>query len=520
MTLANPLNARSWWTNAPELEFVLACGRAPYDAAAAQRAAGLLRSPLDWDEVLRLSRYHGLIPNLNRALQALSVSEVPRDVRATLEAEARASAARGRFLTGELFRVLDALRESNIPALPLKGPVLAELLYGDPGARELADLDILVPRADALRAVEVAVSLGYTPKWHASPQFFERTLRHACDYELVNSRTGHLLEIHWATQPSSGIEPIEIDRAFDATIQVSICGRSVPFFNPETLCLFLSGHGAKHLWLPLKNLVDFARLLDVYPNLDWDDVFRRAEHTRSRRMVLFALSTLQSLLQVELLPSLRERVAHGPALSRMLGLSRKLLREERAATVWEHLTARFHLGERLRDRVDLGLKMLFVVTPGDWESLPGRPRPAWVYWLWRPLRLVAKYSPSRLTPHPMNFLRLVWLVGLAAVIVGSLAPAQSPVIGLIDRVHVNDKVEHLTAYAVLAALPALRQFRCRRLAPTLVFLCILGGVLELGQLFSPGRSCDWHDLLANVCGILAGAALVCILQRFASPAPA
>jgi glycopeptide antibiotics resistance protein len=53
-----------------------------------------------------------------------------------------------------------------------------------------------------------------------------------------------------------------------------------------------------------------------------------------------------------------------------------------------------------------------------------------------------------------------------------------------------------------------------------VFLFLLGAALEIGQLFSPGRSCDWHDLLANVCGILAGAALVRILQRFASPAPA
>ena len=61
----------------------------------------------------------------------------------------------------------------------------------------------------------------------------------------------------------------------------------------------------------------------------------------------------------------------------------------------------------------------------------------------------------------MNFLRLVWLVSLAAVIIGSLAPAQSPVIGLIDRAHINDKVEHFTAYAVLAALPALNRFRCR-----------------------------------------------------------
>jgi glycopeptide antibiotics resistance protein len=48
----------------------------------------------------------------------------------------------------------------------------------------------------------------------------------------------------------------------------------------------------------------------------------------------------------------------------------------------------------------------------------------------------------------------------------------------------------------------------------MVFLFLMGAALELGQLFSPGRTCDWHDLLANSCGILAGLALVRILQRF------
>jgi VanZ family protein len=46
------------------------------------------------------------------------------------------------------------------------------------------------------------------------------------------------------------------------------------------------------------------------------------------------------------------------------------------------------------------------------------------------------------------------------------------------------------------------------------FLVLLGGALEIGQLFSPGRSYDWHDFLADSCGILAGLALVRILQRF------
>jgi hypothetical protein len=60
----------------------------------------------------------------------------------------------------------------------------------------------------------------------------------------------------------------------------------------------------------------------------------------------------------------------------------------------------------------------------------------------------------------------------------------------------------------LAALANLQSFRCRRIGAAIVFLFLLGAALELGQRVSPGRTCDWHDLLANVCGILAGVALV------------
>jgi VanZ family protein len=69
-------------------------------------------------------------------------------------------------------------------------------------------------------------------------------------------------------------------------------------------------------------------------------------------------------------------------------------------------------------------------------------------------------------------------------------------------------VEHFTAYALLAALPALERFRCRNLRTVLIFLFLLGVALEVVQLFSPGRVCDWHDALANSLGILAGAGLI------------
>ena len=54
------------------------------------------------------------------------------------------------------------LLESNgINAIPYKGPVLANLAYGNLSFREFGDIDILINKSDALKAKEIMISNGY-----------------------------------------------------------------------------------------------------------------------------------------------------------------------------------------------------------------------------------------------------------------------------------------------------------------------------------------------------------------------
>ena len=103
-------------------------------------------------------------------------------------------------------------------------------------------------------------------------------------------------------------------------------------------------------------------------------------------------------------------------------------------------------------------------------------------------------------------LRLLWTVCLIAVVVGSLLPAGSAPMRALDKLDINDKVQHLLAYAVLAFLPALHE-RLRKLAVLLLIAAALGVLLEYGQLYSPGRTFDVHDMLADVLGIALGTAI-------------
>ena len=51
--------------------------------------------------------------------------------------------------------LLGHLEATGIPAVPLKGPLLARILYGDPALRRSHDIDILVHRRDLDGAVSV-----------------------------------------------------------------------------------------------------------------------------------------------------------------------------------------------------------------------------------------------------------------------------------------------------------------------------------------------------------------------------
>ncbi len=95
---------------------------------------------------------------------------------------------------------------------------------------------------------------------------------------------------------------------------------------------------------------------------------------------------------------------------------------------------------------------------------------------------------------------------MIAVVVGSLLPADSSTIQTIGKLHVNDKVEHGLAYAVLALFPMLHE-RARRAAVILVLMAAMGVLLEFGQLYSPGRSYDTHDMMADFAGVAVGAVI-------------
>jgi VanZ family protein len=96
---------------------------------------------------------------------------------------------------------------------------------------------------------------------------------------------------------------------------------------------------------------------------------------------------------------------------------------------------------------------------------------------------------------------LLLTAAVSAVVVFSLLPASS----LQTLPSANDKLEHFTSYAVLAAGAVQLYPRWRSLAIVGLGLVLMGIALEYAQgAMGQGRMMDRMDALANTLGVIAG----------------
>jgi VanZ family protein len=77
----------------------------------------------------------------------------------------------------------------------------------------------------------------------------------------------------------------------------------------------------------------------------------------------------------------------------------------------------------------------------------------------------------------------------------------------VGRLHISDKMQHFGAYLVLSFLPVLAVQDLRRGTAIGLSMIVLGGLLELGQTFSPGRSPEIRNEIVNTLGVVCGVLL-------------
>lgn len=197
--------------------------------------------------------------------------------------------------SASLRAVLASLAQAGVPALPLKGPVLAEALYDPPEERPFTDLDLLVRRADVPAALGVLAALGYRHLPGGRP--LEHEVGHAAGAVFVreDDPVSVPIDLHWELVAPAGVVrrfPVPIEEVWARSVPAPEWGPLARRLSPEDLLLYLALHLALHH--PLGGgrwRQDILQLLHRFGAvLDWAAVGERAERWGVRAAVAFALA--------------------------------------------------------------------------------------------------------------------------------------------------------------------------------------------------------------------------------------
>ncbi|MEO8562078.1 MAG: nucleotidyltransferase family protein [bacterium] len=372
-------------------QVVIACARHAAGVAAASdvvRAAELVH---DWPSTLYIARQQGLDALLASTLAKGGAADPLQEI---ARSAVTASTARTLGQQRLLARVLGALSDAGVPALPYKGPVLALQLYGDATLRTSVDLDVVVPLASYAAARQALISLGLPPRGgHSARQ--ERTLFRWLGHASFGTGTEEFIELHWRFAPLQFPFALTPEAALSRATRGRMAGQDVAMMADDDLAVTLAMHAARHLFERLEWLAGVTRLL-VARAADPRGLVDHATRLRGRRALLVAAGVAH-------------RVLDAPLGERWLALIAEDRDAERVAAVMTEELAGSWAGapplsgssvqrryaqllDSPADKLRSFLRAALLPTEREWEALvlPDSLTP--LYHVVRPARLLVMYA--------------------------------------------------------------------------------------------------------------------------------
>jgi hypothetical protein len=181
----------------------------------------------------------------------------------------------------------------------------------------------------------------------------------------------------------------DYEEVWQSLASMKFCGRTIPTLGPEHLLLLLCAHGAKHGFERLGWICDIASCLARFPTLRWPDVLAASARAGTTRELLLGLKVAQDLLGIPMPSSLPQ----DPIVGKLVPSVRKRILTAAPIPTAESelipLCLRMFESSRHRIRYLLGQ---FAPSRAEYQVLQLPPAFYFLYYLFRPIRLIARYA--------------------------------------------------------------------------------------------------------------------------------
>ena len=271
--------------------------------------------------------------------------------------------------------------------MPLKGPVLAQLLYGDQALRPFADLDILVHRDDAFKAYNLLLSCGYTSMVNLAEEQFDAYTQNEYGVEMMAGQGHLMIDLHWDLAGRYLDAPFGLELFEDELVRTPLNGQEVLQPPVEHLLLYQCLHGAKGCWSNLESVCSVAEIVRSCSYMDWEELQRLAREMRCERIVALGLFLGEHLLDAPVLDfALKKDLS-------IQSMARKICDRffsDGGGTGQEKILSDFsifHMKVRdsLADSIRYGAALMFRPSRQEWRHFP---LPKSLYFLYSPIRVM------------------------------------------------------------------------------------------------------------------------------------
>ncbi len=302
-------SARKKMSDLEAYELVRMCLSHRSDAARREAVQPFLDSGIDWETIQHKARWHRVLPLFFQALEELLGPECPSPLCEQIQEHRRGVRIQNTFVAQELGRVHRRFEEADLPLLAMKGPVLAQVAYGDISLRQSVDADVAIPGDQFSEADRLLRDLGYEHAakregmsgWRGS---LSRYLDGQWEFTRGNTFT---LDVHTRLMPPGYSFPPDFHPFWDRARPVRLTDDvAVQGFSPEDRLLVLVHHGIKNQWRALRHVADMAAVIRG-EDINWELLCDRAEAMNATRALKLGLQMARDLLDVALPSRVRER---------------------------------------------------------------------------------------------------------------------------------------------------------------------------------------------------------------------
>lgn len=204
----------------------------------------------------------------------------------------QASVLRGLGLLDETLRITDLLGRRGIRTLALKGPVLSKRYYGDFGARDAGDADLLVDEAAAPEADRLLREAGYRrtkPRETLRGRRLRLYLETQHEFGYFAPAGATAVELHWRFADCRQISSETFPDLWARAETLDAAGAQLRLLSPTDTFVQLAIHGYTDGWSRLKWIADLPRVLATIPETEIERIATAARAGPVGRILDLAL---------------------------------------------------------------------------------------------------------------------------------------------------------------------------------------------------------------------------------------